>query len=298
MLGQVRCSCRRRGVVVSGTQRESGEVDGCGPAFAFAHELRHLVECEVHTGCAQQPLPFGRRQRKVAGADLHEPAGGSERRDRQPRTGAAGEDKRRALADLIRDGTEHLHRFDGTQQVDVVDDDHDRLSRRDHRRNSRQDRRPDRLHGPGQGVENLRPERCDRVECRSEVSQQDDRVGIVVVDGNPHERPWIAFRPLCEQRRLAVSHRGEHRHQGCIEIGSESIDEDCPGNESRPEDRDANLRIDNVERQGPRVCAGRTCGVRGRFRAGRHGQAGRSTGTPSSSAAASASLRPLTPSLR
>ena len=105
--------------------REGSEVGACGPALGLLRQLRDpgLVDLQPERAEHETDLPAA--EPELLDADLQEPAGGPRSCDREPRQAATGEHQRRSVGDVLGEGGNRPNARPGSEEVDVVEDQHD-----------------------------------------------------------------------------------------------------------------------------------------------------------------------------
>ena len=100
------------------------------------------------------------------------------------------------------------------------------------------------------------------------VSEENDRIVVTLVQGNPRERTRVAYRPLRQNRGLPVprwSGQDRNRFSRC----AQAVDERCPRNGARTQRRDVNLRLDHIELRRRRALQRLPCALPLRVSGGR-----------------------------
>ena len=176
-------------------QRERGEEQAGRPAFGSPRELDGLRPGDVDPGSAQERVRLGLVEAKLAGRDLEQASFRAQSRRREERR-PAREGERRSLAQALDEQLERLEACGLAQDMDVVDDDHERRHRGDRRPEPRCDAPPRRPPAPGGRLEDPRVERLDAVERGADAGQQEPWVVVTLVGRDPRERPPVAIGPL------------------------------------------------------------------------------------------------------
>jgi hypothetical protein len=190
-------------------------VQGDRPALGPPHQLLQVDPADVDLPLVQQRAGLRGVHRQVPGADLHHPPLGAQARQRERRLAPAGDRQLRSPREVLDQPGHGIQAGPVPQQVDVVEHEHGRPRGRGQR-------------GPEPGkdgvdggarvvlqLQRIPVDRRDLVVGVDEAPQQDRRVVVTPVDGQPCERPWVALGPLRQQRRLPVSRWGDdrrHRH--------------------------------------------------------------------------------------
>ena len=186
--------------------------------------------------------------RQVSRADLEDPALRPQPGDAQRRGVAARQHQPRPWRDVIGQHRQRVAAFGVAQQVHVVEHQH-------HRDGHRQERRPQPRHHRaghragrrGERLEHPLVDRLHRVQRRRHVAEQDLRVVVPVVYGHPGERLPVELGPLCQQRRLAVPGRRDHRHDRGRAVRRQPADQRGAGDGPGPRRRAAELGGHKVE---------------------------------------------------
>jgi hypothetical protein len=121
------------------------------------------------------------------------------------------------------------------ERVDVVQHEHDRLLACSQRlAELRQPSRPERATGCLQRLEHLVVDRPVGVQGLRDVGEQDDRIVVSMVERQPGKVASVPGGPLCEQRRLPVSRRRDHRDEAAPARSFQSFDDARPLDEPSP----------------------------------------------------------------
>ena len=97
-------------------------------------------------------------------------------------------------------------------------------------------------------VRRVRVERSDPVECRSELSEQDGRVVVALVDREPRERPAIPLGPLRERASSFRIRPARSRVTSGGRCRPQAVHERRPRHRPGRRGRHANLCFDDVRR--------------------------------------------------
>ncbi len=139
------------------------------------------------------------------------------------------------------------------EYVHVVERKHERD--RHHRQRGRQARDH---HGfdPGsrtrESFEHSRRNWLDSVQCRRDVRQENHGVVVAFVERHPREGPLFSIGPLGDERRLAVSRPGKHRHNRRFSRTGQAADEPHSRNGGPSGNRTPQLRFQELESRSSR----------------------------------------------
>ena len=175
--GDVAAAC----APVEPLERQRGEIDAGRPSLAFGDDLRHLLERQLHARRPQQALPLSRRERELLHADLEELPCRPQRRNWKPRRLPPREDDEARVWNVVRERRYGLERLGRAQDVHVLEDDDERIEAAKRSRESRHGGRPEGLGRKRQRVEHVGLQRLDRVERGRDVTQEDGRIVVAVV---------------------------------------------------------------------------------------------------------------------
>ena len=247
----------RQGVVEpAGTfaGRERAQADARRPALTPIEQLSGLVVREIRVEAAQERLALPPVQRQVGTTHLEQPSLRAKARDRQRRSEASHECQCRSCRHALGQRREHLRRVAGAKQLRLVDHEHEVAERAQPGREPLQLVRP--ILGPASRRDGRRVARADAVERLREPGEEDGRVVVGLVDGEPGAGPAFALGPLRRERRLAVSGRGDEQDEG-RRRRPQPIHERGPRHRPGRRGRHANLCFDNVRRLGSRSAGAR-----------------------------------------
>ena len=133
------------------------------------------------------------------------------------------------------------------QQVDVIEEQRDRLRHRVHRpRELRNHRRCNRQAARRRPVEPLEVDRFDPVERGRGVGEQALGIVVALVHRQPRDARGAALGPLCEQRRLAVAGRRDDRDDRTVTVRVEPVQHAGTTNALGPRDRWDELRLEEL----------------------------------------------------
>ena len=150
---------------------------------------------------------------QVLGPELQLQAPRPQRAERQRGRAASRQGELRAVANVSRERGHRVEARAVVEQMQVVQDQHERLVDGGQRRaQPRHDRPLDRRARRRQRLEHAGVDRRDAVERGRDIRQQDDRIVVLLVDVHPRERPRRARGPLGQQRRLSPARAGGQEH--------------------------------------------------------------------------------------
>ena len=229
-------------------QVERGQVQPGGPPFCPLVQRGHVVVAERDVSRVQQRGGLLAAQRQLGRPDLQDPALDAQPRYPQRRGVAARQYQPRPWRDVIGQHRQRVPAFGIPEQVRVVEHQH-------HGRGHRPERRPQPRHHRAwdragvrcERLEHLVTDRLHRVQRRRHVAEQDLRVVVPVVEGHPGERLAVACCPLCQQRRLAVPGRRDHRDDRGRAVRRQPADQRGAGDGSWPRGGAAELGGHKVE---------------------------------------------------
>ena len=244
--------------------REHAETDTRRPALAAPDQLGGLVARETRAQAAQQRLALPPAQRQVGRAQLEQASIRAKPSDRQRRGEASHQSQRRSGRDVLGQRRQHLRRVARPDQLRVVEHDHEVLERAQPGREPLQLGRP--LLREASGRDTGPVVGRDALERLAEPGEEDGRVVVGLVDGEPCAGPSLALDPLRRERRLAVSRGGDERDEG-RRCRPQAVHERGPRHRPGRRGGHANLCFDDVRRLGSRSAGARARHARkyGRF---------------------------------
>ena len=167
---------------------------------------------------------------EVFGTDLQHPALGAQPRQRQGWLASAGDGQLRPGREVVDQLGHHFQAVPVLEQVEVVEHEDDRQRGSRHRGPELWE---DGVDGGAarepQGLQQRRVEWLDLVEGGGDAPQEDRWVIVVMADGEPSERPRVAFGPRCQKRRLPVPGRGQDRDHRRGPGGLQEVEKGGPG---------------------------------------------------------------------
>jgi hypothetical protein len=207
--------------------------------------LRHLGACRP-----EQAVCLGVVEGQARRVDLEQLAAGPDRGEPEAGLDPPREHDLRADRDVCRQRDERVEAAALLEDVDVVQDEHDRVvPARERGTEAGQAAGPERVSGSGQRLEDHRPNRAVGGKRLGDVGQEDDRVVVPSVERDPGERPRIRAVPLAEHGRLSVPGRGEHAHEAAAARAGERLDE--PRALDQPPAGDRRLELGREQLEGP-----------------------------------------------
>ena len=157
----------------------------------------------------------------------------------------------RAVANVSRERGHRVETRAVVEQMQVVQDQHERLVGGGQRRaQPRHDRPLDRRARRRQRLEHPRVDRRDAVERGRDIRQQDDRIVVLLVDVHPRERPRRARGPLSQQRRLSPARTGGQEHDRNRGRALHDLDQRLARHRPAGTLRRQQLRLQQLERRG------------------------------------------------
>jgi hypothetical protein len=192
-------------------------------------------------------------------ADLEQLRGSAQPGQWQPVLGTPGKHELRPAGEVLGKRLEDVHTVPVRKDVDVVEDEHDRLGHgRQCSAETRNAGRPHRVACRRSGPEDARIDRVDSVESCRDVGEKRDRIVVTAFERDPGEGSIVASGPLGEQRCLAVSSGRDDAHDACVRSAPEPVYEARTPHEPRTQERQRKLRLKDLE--GGPVSRGRLCG--------------------------------------
>jgi hypothetical protein len=197
-------------------QHEARQPDRGRPALGALDDDRRLAVVDVHARRAQHRGALSRRHAQVGGLELPQAPLCAQPRERERRSRAPRQDDGAAGRRLLAERVQHVHGAAAVQEVDVVEDEHQRLDALVEQRDEPRERQ--RQHaGPArrQARDQLLVGSAVPSQRMREVEQQHDRVVVALVEREPRHRAGLVGGELAEQRRLPVARRrADHPHRG------------------------------------------------------------------------------------
>ena len=235
----------RSACAVARPTRQQCEVRPSRPAFGLLRKLADVGRAQLEPRLGGQRGRFGLVQGQQSGPDLQEVPVGAEPGERKVRLGPAGQRHSDSRRQVVEEGAERIERDPVDQAMDVVEDEHRRPSPAVELGGEGGHGRPkDPFAGGQEPGPDRRVDRLDPVEGDREVRQHDAGIVVEVVERKPGDGPWLAGRPLGEQRRLAVPRRADDRHDGRARLG-EQVEERGPLDRTAPGLRGPELGLDD-----------------------------------------------------
>ena len=206
---------------VLGRQRlgeDRREVDPGCPALGDVHDGGESPRVGRGSVKLQQLGGLVRIQGEPFHAHLRQTPGGPQPGQRQRRVPAPGQRDRPSGRQLLRQRRDRVPAPPAAHVVAVVEDQHERGSVADRRREQRAGAvLPARVALPKQ-CEHGRRDVGDRRDRRRQVGQEDGRVGVGRLQGDPRDRPPLGLGPLDQRARLAAAGRGGEHHQRGLHV--------------------------------------------------------------------------------
>ncbi len=240
--------------VVGGLERKRREVEAGGPTLSVAGEHLRRILGELHPGRGEQRHRLLVRECQIGRAEVEQSAAGPHRRDERDELGVAAKGELGSGRQRPDQHPECVDDVGRLELVDVVEHEDERPpDLRDGTADPRQEGRPvgrhSRLHvGPG-GVEEPRTRQRGK-----DIAEQQERVVVAFVDPQPRERPVVRRCPLGENGRLPVAARRSEAHDVRPDRACEPGDDRIACNGPRPQARDRDLLLVQVERTGGGNC--------------------------------------------
>ena len=213
-------------------QREGGEMQAGGPALGAPVERERLRGGELEAREAQQRRRFRPRHRQLAAAQHDRLSMCPQAGDRHALVAARHERQLQAVPACLRDRRHQGSRLLRMQDVEVVEDEHDRhVAAAEPPHEAPQ--RGGRVIGcpRRQRLEDVPADRLNGLQRKRNGGHERLRVVVRLVEGDPGEWPWIAGLPFAQQGRLAVAGRRQQQGHGHVA----GIDQ--PPHEARPRDQ-------------------------------------------------------------
>jgi len=152
-------------------------------------QLGELGGRQVHPGGGDEPGGLLGVHAQIARPDLERQPVRPQRRGRERGTASRRQSQLRARGHVPAELGEGIETLRVMERVEIVQRQDDRLSDRGQRcAQTGDDLRLDRNPEGGQSIEHTWVDRRDPVERGCDVRQQDDRVVVLLVDGDPGER--------------------------------------------------------------------------------------------------------------
>jgi hypothetical protein len=233
-------------------QGERGQVQADRPPLGRVGELGGLGPGGPDTRASEKAVGLRRAEREVLDADLDQPTVGAEPREPDARDRSRRQGKEGAVGDGAGDRRDRIHDQRLGEAVEIVQHEHERPGpRRERRTQSREHPRWRRNGRRRDRFEDRRLDGLDPIECDHDVSEEDNRVTIGLVDRYPCERATIALGPLGEQGGLAVpGGRGDRHDRGRVG-GAQALNEVVAPHDPRSDRRSEELRLRHLELEWP-----------------------------------------------
>ena len=194
------------------------EVDPSRPALGDVHDGGESLRVGQGSVKLQQLGGLVRIQGEPFHAHLRQTPGGPQPGQRQRRVPAPGQRDRPSRRQLLHQRRDRVPAPPAAHVVAVVEDQHERGSVADRRREQRARAvLPARVALPKQR-EHGRRDVGDRRDRRRQVGQKDGRVGVGRLQRDPRDRPSLGLGPLDQRARLAAAGRGGEHHQRGLHV--------------------------------------------------------------------------------
>ena len=210
-------------------EREGRQVEPGRPALGPVIQLGDGACVDVHTCVADDNGCLAVRHGEIVPAELEERPLRAQPGQAQPRRAAPREHERRSGGQV---GDEGRHRLDAgsrAEQVDVVQDEHDRTE------------------GGERSRQRAAAPAARQVEGPGEARRQSVRVVVALIECEPRKRTLVPHRPLREQRRLAVARRGHEHDDGRARRGAQPVHERCANDGAAADRGNRQLRVERFD---------------------------------------------------
>ena len=240
---------------VTGRSRGQGrELERHRPALGPSDQLGNVARVAVESRVRQERVRLVLVHGEVFGTDLQHPALGAQPRQRQGWLASAGDSQLRPGREVVDQPGHDFQAVPTLEQVEVVEHEDDRQRGPRHRGPELWE---DGVDGGAarepQGLQQRRVEWLDLVEGGGDAPQEDRWVIVVMVDGEPGERPGVAFGPRCQERRLPVPGRGQDRDHRRGAGGLQEVEQGGPGDRGMCSEVRAQSRLRPAWLPGDRV---------------------------------------------
>ena len=191
--------------VVLGAERQRRQVEPRGPALGALDEPLDRRPVEVQPCLLEQVGRLGGGHHQLARRDLPQAMLRAQAPERHLRLLPRGDRQGRARVEAAGELGQRGERLGVVQGVEVVEHDHERaLALAQRVADPGHDDLPEVRAGREQRREDRVVERLDLVDCGGDRTEQEDRVVIALVQGDPGEGALVGVLPLGEEGRLAV----------------------------------------------------------------------------------------------
>ena len=243
-------------------QRERGEVHAGRPALGPREQRPDLVVGQAVTGGGRERGGLVLVEREPVGTDLEQRALGAEPGQRDVGLRAGGERDAEPRRQVVEDHRERVEAGAVHQPVDVIEDQEARLRGMVEARQQARHRRGEHAIARRVGHDPLVPEPVDAGQRGREVGDEDGRVVVGLVEGQPRDRAPLPGRPLREHGGLAVPGRRDERHDRGLRARHERRDDPAAVDDALAGNDGFQLRLEQVgqDRLGGRHHGAHGCG--------------------------------------